>query len=281
MEQEEKKPRYKWLAVMVGIVAAVSGGFYLYQFGSNGLSSKSEDWANFATYISGTVGVAAVVATLMAFVITLMQQHKLVKSQDGMLQKQEEHLRQARKQLEWAQQSTNMDQAYKNIKDIFPLMLEEFKKSLLSDVVDDVFAPVVNSAYNLDSVQVFSVYERPSVLVKYFTSSSGYKGEYEYGMRLLFGNIILISRFANDNVSVSKELYYLVDIMLSRDFGFGKNGWFYVEAYNMYCQGLGVKPIFVKEKSLERQSVTYNDIFPVLARWYDVGNILKEKNTEI
>ncbi|MBL1266257.1 MAG: hypothetical protein COA87_000535 [Halomonas sp.] len=82
--------------VLVGLVAVVGGVaafFYINQFGANGFSKKSEDWANFATYISGTVGVAAVVATLIAFVITLRQQQDLVESQRVMLEKQKEQLK--------------------------------------------------------------------------------------------------------------------------------------------------------------------------------------------
>jgi hypothetical protein len=92
MMEKEKSIGYIWLAVAVGGVALLAGGIYLYQFSGNGLSPNSEDWANFATYISGTVGVAAVVATLIAFVITLKQQQDLVKNQRIMLEKQEEQL---------------------------------------------------------------------------------------------------------------------------------------------------------------------------------------------
>ncbi|MGO2265145.1 hypothetical protein [Halomonas sp.] len=126
--------KYYTNVILVGLVAAVGGvAAYLYidQFGSNGFSKKSEDWANFATYISGTVGVAAVVATLIAFVITLRQQQALIDSQDKMIAKQEKQIKLTKKQLSNEKLSREVEFAYQASLNIFPVLLKSIDKRLV------------------------------------------------------------------------------------------------------------------------------------------------------
>lgn len=136
MKKEEKKAGYLWLAGGVGFVAVVACGFYIYQFGNNGLSPKSEDWANFATYISGTVGVAAVVATLIAFVITLRQQKRLIDSQDKMIAKQKKQIKLTKKQLSNEKLSREVEFAYQASLNIFPVLLKSIDKRLVRGSID-------------------------------------------------------------------------------------------------------------------------------------------------
>lgn len=117
--------------ILVGLVAVVGGiaaYFYIDQFGSNGFSEKPEDWANFATYISGTVGVSAVVATLVAFVITLRQQQALIDSQDEMIEKQEQQLDLARQQLDGEERRRQVELAYNCAVNIIPPVVKELER---------------------------------------------------------------------------------------------------------------------------------------------------------
>ena len=58
MKENEKKTAYMWLAIAVGAVTLLAIVAYTLNFWSWPPSGKTQDWANFATYISGTVGVA-------------------------------------------------------------------------------------------------------------------------------------------------------------------------------------------------------------------------------
>lgn len=117
--------------ILVGLVAVVGGVaayFYIDQFGANGFSNKSEDWANFATYISGTVGVAAVVATLIAFVITLRQQQKLINSQEEMLKEQRNQIKLVETQNSAYESGHKVNLAYSRAKEISPSLIRHFEK---------------------------------------------------------------------------------------------------------------------------------------------------------
>lgn len=82
---------YVILAGFVAAVGIVAIYFYIDKFGANDFSNKPDNWASFATYISGTVGVAAVVATLAAFMITIKQQQALIHQQKTQIEQAETH----------------------------------------------------------------------------------------------------------------------------------------------------------------------------------------------
>lgn len=121
-----KKHIYWALALAVLIVAIVAVGGYAWNFRELAISTDTGKWADFATYLSGTVGVAAVVATLMAFVITLRQQKRLIDSQDEMLEQQD-------RQIVEAERHQRKLEAYSRAEIFFPVMLEACMKDM--DVV--------------------------------------------------------------------------------------------------------------------------------------------------
>lgn len=128
MGQKEIKASYKWLAIGVAGVALLAAVAYIWNFWSWPPSGKTQDWANFATYISGTVGVAAVVATLMAFVITLRQQKRLIDSQDEMIEKQDQQLDLARQQLDGEERRRKVELAYNCAVNIIPPVVKELER---------------------------------------------------------------------------------------------------------------------------------------------------------
>lgn len=67
-----------WVFGEVIVITSIVIGIYALNFHSHSISKKPEDWAHFATYLSGTVGVAAVIATLIVLVRTLTQQRELI-----------------------------------------------------------------------------------------------------------------------------------------------------------------------------------------------------------
>lgn len=73
-----KKITDDWVFGEVILLALIAIGIYAINFHDYGLSKKTADWADFATYLSGTVGVAAVTATLVVLVRTLTEQRELI-----------------------------------------------------------------------------------------------------------------------------------------------------------------------------------------------------------
>jgi uncharacterized membrane protein len=64
---------YLWvlgLTALVIIVITIPLGFYFYKF-HNGLSPSSSDWANFGSYLSGTLGSILSAASVIALIFTL------------------------------------------------------------------------------------------------------------------------------------------------------------------------------------------------------------------
>lgn len=220
MKKEEKKAGYLWLAGGVGFVAVVACGFYIYQFGSNGLSPKSEDWANFATYISGTVGVAAVVATLMAFVITLRQQQKLLDSQDELISDQKQQLKLSEAQLFEVMAKEKRDIAFANIRDVLPLILAGFKRSLELKLV-----PLAGSDAKvfLDELNFEEFHDyRLKNVIKMLCSLNGFvengnidKFDFRNYVVQLFGNTQHLCNFLVENVAQSESLFDASDALLS------------------------------------------------------------------
>lgn len=83
------------IIIEVFVFALLAVGFYGWWFRDFGLSRDPSDWADLATYISGTVGVFVVASTLVVLVRTLDKQRDLIESQNTMLEKQERQLEQS------------------------------------------------------------------------------------------------------------------------------------------------------------------------------------------
>ncbi|MGO2242242.1 MAG: hypothetical protein ACTH5D_10845 [Halomonas sp.] len=210
-----------WLLIAIVVVVGAAA-IYLYadKFGANGFSKKTEDWANFATYISGTVGVAAVVATLMAFVKTLGQQQKLIDSQDELISDQKKQLKLSEAQLFEAIAKEKRDIAFANIRDVLPLILAGFKRSL-----EFRLEPPVGSSAKvfLDELNVgdFHDYKLKNVIKK-LCSLNGFvengkidKSDFRNYVVQLFGNTQHLCNFLVENLAQSESLFYASDALLS------------------------------------------------------------------
>ncbi|OAZ99749.1 hypothetical protein [Halomonas sp. G11] len=140
-DQTGKKYNYWPLVLPVMVTAIVAIGVYVNNFWGLPPSRKPSDWAAFATYVSGTVGVAAVVATLMAFVITLKQQKKLIDSQSDMIIKQEQQLDLTRQQLEGEERRRKVELVYNCAVNIIPPVVKELERQrvMRSDYFFDGF----------------------------------------------------------------------------------------------------------------------------------------------
>lgn len=103
-ERNEKAKSKRWIlkkisdgAIITGVVifTLLAGGLYWWWFRAYEWSKDPSDWADLATYISGTIGVFVVASTLVVLVRTLDKQRDLIDSQNTMLEKQERQLEQS------------------------------------------------------------------------------------------------------------------------------------------------------------------------------------------
>jgi len=171
-----KKHSYWALAGGVLLVAIAAIGFYAWHFRELKLSTDTGDWADFATYLSGTVGVAAVVATLFAFVITLRQQQKLIDSQDN-------QLKVAKSQLLEEEKRRRKELAYNCAINIVPSIAIKLEQQLDMTVSEffknnEVLRRLQGVAGNSTSVRYMFNYKREvSWLIKldpFWASITGY-----------------------------------------------------------------------------------------------------------
>ncbi|MGM0544146.1 MAG: hypothetical protein ACQERP_09755 [Pseudomonadota bacterium] len=228
--------KYYVHVILVGLVAtvgAVAAVFYISEFGANGLSNKPEDWAYFATYTSGTVGVAAVVATLMAFVITLRQQQRLIDSQDEMLEEQKEQLAVAREQLALTEKRNDVQQAYLNLKDVLPLLLQSFSKSLDQNIrPNECEALEYYLIEHYDSHELFqydTFYQSPNRIFLFLKENTDCFDDVINYINKVFGQVFNLISFLMDQLYIDRKLFSFVDAQLSNDTekGIG-NYWFYI-----------------------------------------------------
>lgn len=112
----EALKKYWPLVGFVLLTCLTSLGFYAWNFHGLRLSDNPGDWASFANYASGTVGVAILGATLLAFVVTLSQQAKMIKQQESHITISDKYQKRMA--------------AYSRAEKIFPILLEERRKEL-------------------------------------------------------------------------------------------------------------------------------------------------------
>lgn len=119
--------QYRLLIFFVLFSTFISIGLYVWRFRGVGLSGSTGDWANFATYISGTVGVSVVFATLVALVNTLQQQKVLINQQEEMLDVQKE-------QISLSDKHQRRVEAYSRVERILPKLVESCRRDMHAKV---------------------------------------------------------------------------------------------------------------------------------------------------
>ena len=240
-----KKHSFGMLGFVVLIVAILAVGAYAWNFRELPISNDTGKWADFATYLSGTVGVAAVVATLIAFVITLRQQQKLLISQDEMLEEQREQLSVAKEQLRLTEKGNDVQQAYLNLKDVLPLLLQSFSRSLNEDVhpyESDVLGDFMIESYSSSNVfSCGSFYQHPSRVIVFLNKNPGCCDDLKNYVNRVFGQSGNLISFLMDQLSIDQKLFAFVDAQLSNKANVdGETYWFYVECFLAFLIGKGV-----------------------------------------
>lgn len=191
---------YLLLLGFVLVTGAVALYLYWREFGDNGFSKNTGDWANFATYISGTLGVAAVVATLAAFMITIKQQQALI--------------RQQKIQIEQADKHQDRLSAYQRASELLPSalkVLDTHLHSYLGNTFSSHVLDVVGFTYITERYLVFNFFNDDRVLAELMRE--------ELPAQVLVGNFITdepykLARFSAGILQDAPDLHDIVMMQL-------------------------------------------------------------------
>lgn len=266
----------KWLAVGVVAVSAIAVGLYVYRFWGKPLSTDPGDWADFATYLSGTVGVAAVVATLLAFVKTLGQQQALIDSQDEMLIEQRRQITLTEKQNFELEKKHKIEISYSNVREIFPalvLSLSAWRKCDMSPYSSKEPGLRSNFLLNFESNKRSADYLmiNPLYLMNVFKASE--PDEVKSYMVRFFRPIDRLYCFMCQQISNSSILFEYFDSKLWVDEGHD-NTKFFFHCYQAYLVGRGNRLYLEGAGFLELNS-DYSDVSnDVLKGWQELGEYI-------
>ncbi|WP_219863159.1 hypothetical protein [Vreelandella piezotolerans] len=278
-----KKHSYWALAGGVVVVAIVALAAYILNFWGRPPSVDPGDWADFATYVSGTVGVAAVVATLVAFVITLRQQQKLIDSQEELLKKQDEQLSVAKNQVLATERRNAVEQAYLNVKDVLPQLLNAFSESL-----DYNFSPESGSRLEdylislYEGERLFKMHEfysKPCRLIYYCENYDFDANEIRNYVSILMGHSRHICGFLISQLEVEGELFPFVDVQMSaKKSASHDNYWFYISCLIAYNFGSGYGEHYEYARKIFREKRNYDAHSDErITNFYLLGKMLKER----
>ncbi|MBT2784804.1 MULTISPECIES: hypothetical protein [unclassified Halomonas] len=258
----------KCLIVGVVVVSIVAICFYMGWVGISEPSPKPEDWANFATYLSGTVGVAAVVATLFAFVKTLGQQKDLLDSQEKQILL-----------LSYQVEDSKVNLSQLRAVNIFPEIIKNnnSKSHLLLRSIEGVYASNfkikdsdIKEEVSFDSLKIGALfYDLESVKVidnLYDVHDRAINEIINYVMK---GPKDVVD-FCSDMISQDKYLYYYFDSEIIRNKRF-------IDCYHAYMMGCKMsdeereKFALIKSDEIFVSSMISTKEDGILSRWYDIG----------
>lgn len=284
--EQNKKGKRSWLFRKItddwifGEVLVISAAFiiaYAVNFHGQGLSPKTEDWAYFATYLSGTVGVTAVVATLIVLVRTLGQQQALIDSQNKMLKKQEKQIKISKKQLKSESERRGIELAHNSAVKVFPVLIDRFKSDLnnylnLSEAEEKVIEEIKKSVQRFDgkigdfffrSEELLSILEKhePEVVLDIVD------GVFSFTDKVYF--------FAASHLKITRDLTEFFYIYMHEDITPVSQCYEYMTCYHAFLMGREEKR-YVKLgiKCLGLPS-SYNESADYYLGWYKIGKLLK------
>ncbi|WP_281996894.1 hypothetical protein [Halomonas sp. A020] len=226
---------YWVLAIAVVMIAMVAIGAYVWNFKELPISSDTGNWADFATYLSGTVGVAAVVATLAAFIITLKQQQKLIDSQ-------EEQLAIAKRQLDMATDKRIVERAYEASLNVLPLVVNSLSNRSQRDFPNfssNEHVEVWNCAQLFQRMNYSQVLAYPSTLTNAIKSEVINPNDVDFFVRDYFSEIDDICLMAFELIGADSNIYYIFDSNMKKGIGMDKDVWVFVRCYCSYKVGVG------------------------------------------
>lgn len=229
-----KRYSYWTLASGVLFVSVFAVGIYAWHFRQLSISKDTGNWADFATYLSGTVGVAAVVATLIAFVITLRQQQKLIESQD-------KQLNIATHQLALAQSKEAVERAYSNSLNILPLMVDsliERSNREFPEFSSNEFVEILNCVSLFRRISYIEAVQSPNILRMALENNTISSIDIDFFVNDFFSEVKDICFLAFKQIPYSPDVYYIFDNYFKKKIEGNVDVRFFVRCYCAYKQGI-------------------------------------------
>lgn len=266
-----------WIFGEVLVISAVFIIAYAVNFHGQWFSPKTEDWAYFATYLSGTVGVTAVVATLIVLVRTLGQQQALIDSQDEILKAQNAHINLTEKQLKSEDDRRKVELAYNKVLKIFPAFF-----GTISPYVDSYFYPNKSEEdmyddlidrFKLMDLKVDNFFDQPQLVYEVLAK---YDMLIVYiFMERFFSRFYKIYRFMLDNASIDLDMREYFDIYLSDSIQNGRDYYFYFLCYHAYLSGGKQNDLAKAGSKYLGLPSNYEDGQEIFRVWYGIGKLVE------
>ncbi|WP_447529818.1 hypothetical protein [Vreelandella sp. TE19] len=259
----------EWVFGEVLVIATAAIGIYALNFHNHKISSNPGDWAHFATYLSGTVGVAAVVATLIVLVRTFSEQRALIKSQD-------EQLLLSKQQLDLAYSKNLVDRAYQTSLDILPFMTENLlhkSQFKFPHYLSFHQAKGGNCAKYMQNKTYFVASRTPQLLLYAIENEELSFKDILIFVPYFFKEVVNICDFAFERISISPEIYYIFDSQLSKTVSEEYDLWFYVKCYYAFKKGVGDDSFCLKAEKffyLEENAFNHSEQF-----WFNLGRAIE------
>ncbi|MFU1517536.1 hypothetical protein ACM25P_03290 [Vreelandella alkaliphila] len=269
----------KWLVGVVVGVAVIAIVLYIWNFWGRPPSEDPSDWAHFATYLSGTVGVTAVVATLFAFVKTLGQQQALIDSQEEMIESQKTQLSLTRSQLELEKERREIELAYNSSFTIFPMLMDSLKKDLdqdfwaASEREKEVLDRVVEEFRNYD----FLNYDLISDMEDYASIilSCNEYSVYEFADGI-FLKLDKIYAFMLSKLKIEEGLKSYYESYLLSNYNHATTYYHYIYCYHAYLFGCGETDYANLGVSLLDLPNDYQENRDTYHAWLTIGKKVKK-----
>jgi len=265
-----------WLVgVWVGVIASIFVGAYVLVFGSRPTSTNPEDWAHFATYLSGTVGVTAVLGTLYAVVRTLGQQQALIDSQDELLKNQVEQLSALKDKNKEDAKVRKVDLAHKYAIEIFPIMLKDALTDMERSILFEADGVYQNAMDNLrsdnfypENFKVGDFFKGGAVILLELAEERD--DDTELLVKRIMGQPLYLINFSAMQISVDKDLFYYFESVMS-------DYWRVLECCAAYYQGLDENPSDIDAFGLLRLKRKPRSLELHAKNWYELGRLYRNK----
>lgn len=270
----------KLVGVLVAIFAFIFVAAYVLVFGSNPTSTDPEDWAYFATYLSGTVGVTAVLGTLYAVVRTLGQQQALIDSQKDMLEKQEQQLELTKIQLRSEKERREIEMAYDNVKNVLPVMINFLSSSVRQYKVpnDLILKMIHDNLVDRTGLNGRDLFKFPGrLMAPVVFSNSENIAQIESYVEKLMEPCLVIYETLFRNLIVTPELYGVVSCYLNKRFeGPYHDAYFYMTCVMAYKAGSKDLEFCSKAISLLNMKADFEGSKAPYVHWYEFGQRLSD-----
>lgn len=268
------RTQYGLIIVWVVVVSSIFVVAFAFRFGGWPTSNDVSDWADFATYLSGTVGVTAIVGTLFAVVRTLGQQKALIKSQDELLNNQVEQLNALKEKNKEDAEVIKIELAHKYAMNIFPIMFEDARNDMERNITFEADGPYLDALnklrskdFNPEDYKVGDFFKGGAVLL--LSMAEMRKNETDVLIKRIIGNPLYLINFSAMQVVVDKDLFYYFESAMG-------DYWRVLECCYAYYEGLNEKPHNINSFALLRLKRKPRNIELYARNWYELGCLYKE-----